>query len=107
MVYITGDIHGDPRNLIRFSEAHSLTPEDTIITLGDAGFNFYLYGLDRKAKKLAARISATLLCVHGNHEARPESLSELYHEGKRFGADVMVENAFRTFFSLWTERSVT
>lgn len=69
MVYITGDIHGDPRDLIRFSEAHSLTSEDTIIILGDAGFNFYLHGRDRKAKKLAARIPATLLCIHGNHKA--------------------------------------
>lgn len=94
MVYITGDIHGDPRNLIRFSEAHSLTSEDTIIILGDAGFNFYLHGRDRKAKKLAARIPATLFCIHGNHEARPQSLPELYHEEERFGASVMVEDAF-------------
>lgn len=50
MVYITGDIHVDPRDLIRFSEANSLTPEDTIIILGDAGFNFYLHRRDRKAK---------------------------------------------------------
>lgn len=49
MVYITSDMHGDPRNLIRFSKAHFLTPEDTII-LGDAGFNFYLHGRDHKAK---------------------------------------------------------
>ena len=61
MVYITGDIHGDPRDLLRFSEAHSLTADDTIIILGDTGFNFYLHGRDRKAKKLAARIPATLL----------------------------------------------
>ena len=52
MVYITGDIHGDPRDLLRFSEAHSLTADDTIIILGDTGFNFYLHGRDRKAKKL-------------------------------------------------------
>lgn len=52
MVYITGDIHGDPRDLIRFSKAHSFTSEDTIIILGDAGFNFHLHGRDRNAKKL-------------------------------------------------------
>lgn len=107
MVYITGDIHGDPQDLIRFCKAHSLKSEDTIIIFADAGVSFYLHGRDRKAKKLVSRIPATLLCVHGNHEVRPESLPELYHEGKRFGADVMVENAFRTFFSLWAERSMT
>lgn len=94
MVYITGDIHGDPRDLLRFSEAHSLTADDTIIILGDTGFNFYLHGRDRKAKKLAARIPATLLCIHGNHEARPQSLLELYHEEQRFGGAVMTEAAF-------------
>lgn len=94
MVYITGDIHDDPRDLIRFSEVHSLTPEDTIIMLGNAGFNFYLHGRDRKAKKLAARIPATLFCIHGNHEACPQSLPELYHKEERSGAAVMVEDAY-------------
>lgn len=65
MVYVTGDIHGDPRDLIHFSEVYSLTSKDTIIILGDAGFNFYLHGRDCKAKKLATRIPATLLCIHG------------------------------------------
>lgn len=88
-------------------QSPSLKSEDTIIIFADAGFSFYLHGRDRKAKKLVSRIPATLLCVHGNHEVRPESLPELYHEGKRFGTDVMVENAFRTFFSLWAERSMT
>lgn len=36
MDYITGDIYGDLRDLICFSEAHPLTFEDTIIILGDA-----------------------------------------------------------------------
>lgn len=94
MVYITGDMHGDPRNLIRFSKAHSLTSEDTIIILGDAGFNFYLHGRDRKAKKPASYIPANLLCIHGNHEARLQSLPELYHGEERFGASAMVEDAF-------------
>lgn len=94
MVYITGDIHGDPRELIRFSETYALTAEDTIIILGDAGFNFYLHGRDQKAKRLASRIPATLFCIHGNHEARPQSLPELYHEEKWFGASVMVEDDY-------------
>lgn len=85
MAYITGDIHGDPRDLIRFSEVHSLTSEDTIIILGDAGFNFYLHGRDYKAKKLASRIPATLLCIYGNHEARLESFPGFCHEEERCG----------------------
>lgn len=63
MVYITGDMHGDPRNLVRFSEAHSLTSEDTIIILGDAGFNCYLHGCYRKAKILAEEGTVAYLNV--------------------------------------------
>jgi len=62
MVYITGDIHGDPQDLIRFCKAHSLKSEDTIIIFADAGFSFYLHGRDRKAKKLAARKRSALVC---------------------------------------------
>lgn len=99
MVYITGDMHGDPRDLIRFSEVHSLTPEDSIIILGDAGFNFYLHGRDQKAKKLASRIPATLLCIHGNREVRAVASRSLSRgkalRSSRHGGGCVPEYSFR------------
>lgn len=58
-----------PPGLVRFSAEYSLGPNDAIIVLGDTGFNCYLHGRDARAKKLASRIPAKLLCIHGNHEA--------------------------------------
>lgn len=94
MVYITGDIHGDFRDLVAFSERVGLTEEDTIIILGDVGANFYLHGRDRKTKKIASRIPATIFCIQGNHEARPQSLPDLYHEQEWKGGTVFIEDAY-------------
>lgn len=94
MIYITGDIHGDFRDLIAFSEAHELTSEDIIIILGDVGANYYLHGRDQDTKKKATRIPATIFCIHGNHEARPQSLPDLYREANWHGGTVFVEDAF-------------
>lgn len=50
-------------------------PEETaVIILGDAGFNFWLNGTDKKYKKLACAYGYTIYCVRGNHEERPENL---------------------------------
>ncbi len=94
MIYITGDIHGDFRDLLTFSQEHGLTQDDVIIILGDVGANYYLHGRDRQTKKRASRSPATFLCIHGNHEARPQSLPELYHEQTWRGGQVFVEDAW-------------
>lgn len=94
MIYVTGDIHGDFRDLTEFSQRKGLTEHDTIVILGDAGANYYLHGRDRQTKKRASRIPATLFCIHGNHEARPQSLPQLYHERHWCGGTVFVEEAF-------------
>ena len=36
MFYITGDVHGDPQDLIKRTQ--HLSEEDTLIILGDFGF---------------------------------------------------------------------
>lgn len=41
MIYITRDTHGDFDRLIRFCSRFQTTREDTMIILGDAGFNYY------------------------------------------------------------------
>lgn len=94
MIYITGDIHGDFRDLIALDETLGFTEDDLIIILGDVGANYYLHGRDRQTKKRAARVAATFLCIHGNHEARPQSLPDLYHEQPWRGGSVFVEDAW-------------
>ena len=40
MVYYTGDIHGAPYKVVRFSKAMNLTKNDIIVILGDVGVNY-------------------------------------------------------------------
>ena len=41
MIYITGDTHGDFRNVVRFCEKMQTNKDDVLIILGDAGVNYY------------------------------------------------------------------
>lgn len=81
MIYITGDIHGDPTEIIYLSNKYGLTKNDILVILGDVGANYFLTKRDLKIKKaLSEYIEATILCIHGNHEARPSTVEgyELY-----------------------------
>jgi len=72
MVYITGDIHGNPSEIIYMAQRWGITKDDIIVLLGDVGANYYLNKKDNRTKEaLSKYIDATILCIHGNHEARP------------------------------------
>ena len=72
MVYITGDIHGNPEFLIYRAKQLGLTKDDIIVILGDVGANYYLNKRDTRMKETMSKyIEATILCIHGNHEERP------------------------------------
>ena len=92
--YITGDKHGKLKPVKRFAKDNGLTAEDTIIILGDAGFNFFKGERDGWTKKTVAGIEPSVFCIHGNHEMRPQSLPWLYHEKEWRGGKVFVENAY-------------
>lgn len=87
--YITGDKHGDFSSVFHLqNRLQCFTEHDTIILLGDAGFNYYVsetkdkdkrpYKLQKGARKLqsllSSQIPSTIFSIHGNHEARPESI---------------------------------
>ena len=92
--YITGDKHGKLKPVKRFAKDNGLAAEDTIIILGDAGFNFFKGERDGWTKKTVAGIEPSVFCIHGNHEMRPQSLPWLYHEKEWRGGKVFVENAY-------------
>lgn len=63
MVYYTGDLHGNPREVIDFCEKQKLTEQDTLILLGDVGAN---YGLDKRDEDVKKRLNAVkpyLMCI--------------------------------------------
>ena len=51
MIFISGDTHGDFRNVARFCERAQTEKTDILIILGDAGVNCYGGGQDAQKKK--------------------------------------------------------
>lgn len=66
-----------------------------MILLGDCGFNFYLNKTDQKMKEEAAIYNCFFYCVRGNHEARPQDISnmELIYDENVHG-EVYMESAY-------------
>lgn len=100
MVYITGDIHGNPRRLKLFflapnGQGQPQEPRDVVIILGDAGFNYSGDEADAAAKEILHRYGnrTEYLCVHGNHEMRPQNIPS-YHEREWHGGTVFAEDAY-------------
>lgn len=75
MIYYTGDIHGAPWKILSFCKKVKTTTEDTIIILGDVGANYYGDSRDDECKRQLNKVKPTVLCVHGNHEMRPDTIT--------------------------------
>lgn len=92
MFYITGDTH---RDFSRFYNK-GFTEEDAIIILGDAGINYCLNINDAFFKRsIVTHTPATIYCVRGNHEERPENIPtmEIIYDEKVNG-DVYYESDY-------------
>ena len=74
MIYLTGDTHGRFERIGAFCDKMQTGRDDILVILGDAGINFHASALDILRKEYLAKLPITLLCIHGNHERRPESL---------------------------------
>ena len=77
-VYFTGDRHGDFGDMKKFCEEHQTTKEDLVVIMGDAGINYDGWTLDYCKKEYLESLPVRFLCVHGNHEIRPQTL--LYYK---------------------------
>ena len=94
MIYITGDVHRDFTFVENFCKYGNTAVSDTFIILGDVGINYRGDPYDRKLKEELTKLPITLLCIHGNHEMRPESIGS-YEECLYFNGVVYRENAHR------------
>lgn len=95
MYYITGDKHGNFKNLLYFIKSNNLGENDTIIILGDSGLNYYVGPESRRWKKALRKTKCTFFIVRGNHEERPENINT-YHEKIWNDGIVYIENDFPT-----------
>lgn len=75
MIYITGDKHGDYRDIFDFCYKNKTSKDDIMIVLGDTGINYYLNERDYILKNSLLQLPITLFCIHGNHEERPENIN--------------------------------
>ena len=94
MFYITGDTHGSFYRIKDFCKKYKTKQKnDTMIIPGDAGINYYMDHRDKEKKKELSNMPITFLCVHGNHEARPEML-RAYKRKEFCGGAVYVEDKY-------------
>lgn len=64
-----------------------------MILLGDVGLNYFLDEKDQEKKEILGDFPNEFLCIHGNHEARPESM-ESYKVKEWHGGIVYYEPAY-------------
>lgn len=78
-IFITGDKHGEFFEVADFCRIYNTNKDDLLIILGDVGLNYHLNEIDDKRKKELNDLPITVLCIHGNHEERPEKI-DTYHK---------------------------
>ena len=93
MVYITGDIHGSPLRILDMCQRHDLSTNEIIVVLGDVGLNNDMGSHDREMKECLSQEKPTIFCIHGNHEARPQTVGT-YKEKIWNGGRVLYEEAY-------------
>ena len=93
MTIITGDTHSDFRHVESMCVLAGTTKDDLLIILGDVGVNYYGGKKEMQFKHLLSKLPITMLCIHGNHERRPETLGT-YQQVQWRGGEVFVEPDF-------------
>lgn len=73
--YITGDIHGDYKDLKKRILSSNIVTGDCLIILGDACFNYFRTKQDDALKAKANELGVTIFCIQGNHEIRPQNIT--------------------------------
>lgn len=76
---LTGDTHGELDRIEKFASIFDINT-CALVILGDGGYNFYLNKTDRKKKENIQRLGCLLYLVRGNHEERPENLSDILED---------------------------
>lgn len=92
-VDITGDVHRIFSRIEQYCAEQKTTKDDVLIILGDAGINYRGEVRDAVLKRELSELPVTLFCVHGNHEARPESVWG-YHQKQWNGGMVYVQDEY-------------
>ena len=74
-IYITADPEGNFKHIENFCSVFQPTKDDLMIILGDVGLNYTLGTQDYYLKEKLSKLPLTFLCIHGNHEERPDNIN--------------------------------
>lgn len=85
LILLTGDCHGRFKRIIDFCTKNKLTRKDKIIILGDVGLNYHLDGKDKLKKEQLVKLLPDIICVHGNHEERPQNINSYKEITNNYG----------------------
>ena len=93
-VFVRGDTHGYFDWLPDWCEENHTTTNDLLIILGDAGILYYgaKKAREKALKEFISKCPITLLCVRGNHEARPSDYTSICFES--WGNDPVIEDGW-------------
>lgn len=70
-VFITGDRHGDYKDVEQFCLRWNTSKDDLLIVLGDNGVNYWGPHRDKHLKQRLASLPITFFMIKGNHDQRP------------------------------------
>lgn len=90
MIYVTGDTHGNFEGVYLWASLHH---GDELIILGDAGINYYGGSVDKITKERLNSCGIRIICIHGNHEERPQNI-DTYVYGEYRGGQIMYEEEY-------------
>ena len=93
MIFVTGDTHGVFDRVGEICRWEDTSVDDVLVILGDVGVNFHGEPTDFYIKNDLSEYPITLLCIHGNHEIRPENIPS-YGEKEWRGGFVYWEPEF-------------
>ena len=107
-VYLTGDKHGSfaqfKQSIDQFRKnGGNIYSNDTLVILGDAGFNYFLNDIDDYFKEQVNSLGFEVFCVHGNHEQRPELMKyetgePMYHLVRFHGSYAYVQKEYPNLY---------
>ena len=70
-VFITGDKHGDYREVEEFCLKWNTSKDDLMIILGDNGVNYFGGAKDKRCKERLSCLPMSFFMIRGNHDQRP------------------------------------
>jgi len=77
MIYITGDIHGNVKQMEYVMERINTNSNNTLIVLGDFGGNYYCNKKDNYFKDAIKEYGINIFAIRGNHDANPIKIKDI------------------------------